>query len=603
MSGAVLLSDQSQTINTIPGGGATTLTYLFKSLRTGQVVASYLHFDTTDGSTGELKFTLGVGERGIPLSPDTLVLPQSVENLPQSVIDAAMLVLGEGWSIANAPNGTLPPNVIRTSKTVVTQKALALAEAGLRVGLGQPVSDAVRDLLNDFYGGVPLDPGFDQLLRSTNSGRGFERAVGAALAQPVSDAGGVLNYQQQMSQIYASGRDFVSFALANGSSAAPVDFTLTDGAGNNVGNIGSVSDLSGGVPGFAQAPLGNTDASPILALLTTPTSSPYTLRLIGNASGSMDVAVTIPHGDGTFIRGQVSGVQVTSGSKARVVMDFSQPDHLVLEQDTNNDGSFATQTPLSTTIISPQGPQFVSANVIGPETLPGASALGVQMALLFDRVVDGATAQQVANYQIPNNAVQQSRTQLSGRIVVANLQQPEGPYVPTTVTVHGIADLRGIIGSGGTVPLQSRIQDPGAVVSGKVLNADGAPVTNGVVVYSVVPPADCATEQDEQPVGVSGAPTGGDGRYQFRYIRQDQCGSSFQLSTQDPSTGGLRQLSNFVRFAGQQLIMDFVMFGRGSVAGVVSDLLGNPVPGANVTVLSQTDTQIGAQAVTDGAGN
>ena len=55
-----------------------------------------------------------MGERGIPLSPDTLVLPTSVANLPQSVIDAAMVVLGEGWSIANAPAGTLPAGVIRT---------------------------------------------------------------------------------------------------------------------------------------------------------------------------------------------------------------------------------------------------------------------------------------------------------------------------------------------------------------------------------------------------------------------------------------------------------------------------------------------------------
>jgi hypothetical protein len=130
-----------------------------------------------------------------------------VANLPQSVVDAAMLVLGEGWSIANAPAGGLPANVIRTSKSVVTQKALALAEAGLRVGLGQPVSDAVRDLLSDFYGGNPIDPGFDQLLRSTQAGQDFERAVGAALAQPVSDAGGPLNYQMALSKVYASGPD------------------------------------------------------------------------------------------------------------------------------------------------------------------------------------------------------------------------------------------------------------------------------------------------------------------------------------------------------------------------------------------------------------
>ena len=49
------------------------------SERTGQVVASYLDFATTNGTTGTLKFTVGIGERGVPLSPDTLVLPASVD--------------------------------------------------------------------------------------------------------------------------------------------------------------------------------------------------------------------------------------------------------------------------------------------------------------------------------------------------------------------------------------------------------------------------------------------------------------------------------------------------------------------------------------------
>ena len=146
------------------------------------------------------------------------------------------------------------------------------------------------------------------------------------------------------------------------------------------------------------------------------------------------------------------------------------------------------------------------------------------MALLFDRVVDGASAQLVSSYQIPSNVVQQAKAQLSGRIVVANLQQPEGSYVPTTVTVSNIADQRGVIGPGGTQKLQMKIEDPGAVVSGRVFNADGTPVTGALVTYSVVPPADCPTEQEQQPAGVSNVQVNGDGRYEIRYVRQDACG-------------------------------------------------------------------------------
>ena len=148
-------------------------------------MASYLRFDPEDGRRGRsasLQLAVGIGERGVPLSPDTLVLPAAVDALPATVVEAAMRVLGQAWSIANAPTGTLPRDVVRTNRTVVTQKALALAEAGLRVSLGQQTIDALRDVAFDFWGGQPLDPGFDQLLRTTEAGRELRRAIGVALA-------------------------------------------------------------------------------------------------------------------------------------------------------------------------------------------------------------------------------------------------------------------------------------------------------------------------------------------------------------------------------------------------------------------------------------
>src|SRR6185436_16790083 len=205
------------------------------------VVASYLHFDTSDGASGSVKFTLGVGERGIPLSPDTLVLPSSVDALPGPVIDAAMRVLGQAWSIANAPAGTLPRGVLRTSKTVVTEKALGLAEAGLRVNLGEPLSDSLRNLAFDFYGGSPMDAAFDQLLRQTDAGHSFAVAVGSELAAPIAAGGGVTAYEQALAEVAVSGPDFVSIAV--GGNATGADLALTDGAGHRTAGSHSVSQV------------------------------------------------------------------------------------------------------------------------------------------------------------------------------------------------------------------------------------------------------------------------------------------------------------------------------------------------------------------------
>src|SRR5258707_12355116 len=200
LSGVTLVTPPAPVIPALNAGDSRTLTFQFQSLTTGKVVASYLHFDTSDGTTGNLNFALGVYANGTPMSPDTLVLPSSVDNLPTDVVDAAMRVLGQAWSVATASN-TFPAGVISTSRTVVTQKALALAESGLRQSLGETLPNALRDLAPDFWGGSPVDAGFDQVLRTTPAGQNFAKVLGAHLAQPATQAGGASPYELQVAQV------------------------------------------------------------------------------------------------------------------------------------------------------------------------------------------------------------------------------------------------------------------------------------------------------------------------------------------------------------------------------------------------------------------
>ncbi|HET8775704.1 MAG TPA: carboxypeptidase regulatory-like domain-containing protein [Thermoanaerobaculia bacterium] len=580
LSGAHLVGDATQTIDTLRGRDSRTLEYTFVSERTGQVVATYLKFDTTNGTTGDLKFTLGVGERGIALSPDTLVLPSQVDSLPQSVIEAAMRVLGQAWSIANAPAGTLPSNVTGISKVVATQKALALAEAGLRVSLGQPVSAAVRDLLFDFHGGSPLDPGFDQLLRETDAGRGFAEAVGAALVQPMQNAGGPTHYERETAQLAASGPDFVTFAVSG-----PVDIAL-------LSSTLSTTYGDAKVPSAVLVPIGNTT----LGVIPTA-STPYTLAFTATGSGSADFSVTIPRGGGAATRAWVTGFNITSGAKYRITADPRRTP-LMLDIDTNSDGGYEMSQQLSSETLTPEGPRFLSATVIGPETIAGSQPFGQQLALLFDRVVDAASAAKKESYSLPSNSVHSAKRQLSGRLVFATLTQPEGPYMPSSATARNINDSRGVRGPEETVTLQSRLADIGAVVTGRIINADGSPVTSAIVTYVQNPILDCAPPLDEE-AGIAATPVANDGRFEFRYVRQDQCGVPFRILTRDPSTGAVRSVTSSVRVAGEQIVMDIALFGKGTVAGTVRDLQGLPVAGASVTALSDTDAQTSGSALTD----
>lgn len=604
LSGATLVSPPQPPIPTLNPSDSVTLTYQFQALTTGEVVADYLQFDTANGTTGTLNFTLGVYANGTPLSPDTIVLPSAVNNLPTDIVNAAMRVLGQAWSVANAPPGTLPAGVIPTTTAVVTQKALELSEAGLRQTLGEPQANALRDLAPDWWGGTPVDPGFNQVLQTTPAGQNFISVLGADLAPPMLLAGGPLPYELLLSQIEASGPNFLAFGVGNGTSAAPVSVTLTDSSGNSL----STTTPGGSIVGGVMLALSSNASTPLVGLVTQPTLPPYTMLLTPQSSGSVDLSIAIPNGAGAVNRAEATGVPVVQGQAMRVIADFTNPNNLVLQVDTNGNGTFATSIPLSTQVISPSGPNLTSATVIGPDTVSQAGPFGLNMVLLFDRIVDPVTSAVAGNYTIPNNSVQSASRQLSGRLVFGNLTQPEGPYVPTTVAVAGVEDQRGVVGPSGTVNLQSTLVDPGAVVSGSVLNANGSVSTTATVTYLNSPyTLQCGTGGGM--VGLASTPLSTSGLYQFRYVRQDNCGGPFAVATNDPTTGELRQVSSYVRGPGQQIVINLAMLGQGSVSGQVTDLSGNPVPNAQVVAVSASDIQggnnpqVGGQAYTDGNGN
>lgn len=605
--------DRVQHINTLMPGDAATIEYRLIPEVTGKAVATYLKFD---GATGRLRFTVGVDERNVPLSPDTLVLPSVTDRVPQDVVRAAMRLLGQAYSAANAPAGTLPPGIIRPGKDVVTQKALALAEAGLRITLGQETPDAMRDLAADFYLGLPkttatgdgsvlptarFDGGWDQVLRTTDAGWAFARALGVQL----DSSGGALAFERAVAQVQTSGPDFASFAV----DTAAVDIALKNAAGaTTVSSRTTTRPASTAVTGAGIIPLGTDPNAPVLGLITSLTGSPFTLSLTGRGNGATALSLTLPRGDGTFLRGSVSGIAVTSTWRGRVTLDLSQPDHLLLDQDADGDGTFETQTALATEQLQAQGARLISANVIGPEVIDGAAPWGQNAVLVFDRMVDAASAADKANYQIPLNGVIGAKAVMSQRVVLVSLDQPEGPWVPSTMAANGVHDGRGVARGGAPVTLGSLLRDPGAVVSGHVYFSDGTPYAGGAVIYLQNPNyKDCQTDSFTRPFPVSRVVLDNNGHYELRYVRRDNCGFPFTIETTDPATGAVMSTSRYVRSTNllptpERIIADIALFGHGNVTGVVRDLQGHPVAGANVAVASVTDGQVGGLTTTDANG-
>ena len=600
MSGAALTGSPTQVIDTLAPGDARTLAFGFISQRTGEVVASYLKFDGP-GATGNLQFTIAVGERGVRPSPDTLVLPSQVTVLPAPVVAAAMRVLGQAWSVANAPLGTLPAGVQRIGKQVVTDKALALAEAGLRQTLGQPPLTALRDLLVDFHGGTPLDVGFDQLLRETNAGHAFDQAVGAALAPAVGAAGSAGAFERAFAQVAVSGADFASFSVAT--AGGPLSVALVDAGGRRTAATVAPDPLARGqVRSAAIVPLGPTATAPLFGLVTAPSSAPYTIALEAAGPGVVDLSVTYPRGDGAFTHGTAVGVSFQAGSRARLALDPARAAPAV-EVDLAGDGTFESATPLTIEQVSPQPPQLLAAVVVGPETLPTAGPFGKHMAVLFDRTIDATPAAVVANYVVPRNTVLSARRQLSGRLVFATLAQPEGALVPTSLTVTGMRDLRGTWAGALFQPLSSRIPTPAAVVSGRVLGGDGAPVV-GADVYFFFDYSnwiECQFNPDTRRP-LHGTTTDDTGAYEFRYVPQGPCAGGWMVQAQDPVTRAVRSNTGRVSVDGERITANLQLLGRGTVAGTVRTSTGTPVPGASVIAVSLLDPQYSGRATSDGAG-
>ncbi len=557
----------SQRIETLQPGELATLAYNFKALRTGQVVASYLRFDGESAVDGSVHFTLGVAD-GVPLSPDTLVLPASVDALEPSIVRAAMRVLGQAWSIAKAPAGTLAPGIRRIRGSVVIEKALLLAEAGLRVQLGENHDSAVRGLLFDFYGGSPQDPGFDALLHTMAAGRAFADTLSLALEDAMADAEGATGYERETALLAASGPDFLTFAL----DSDQVELAGPEGA----------------------LVLSNDEG--LFGILTALTSSPYTFALASEEVISTRISVTLPRGDGTFLRGSVT-VDLAATDEAQLVVDLFRPEDLEVEIDTDGDGVFETTLPLATESIESEGPRLVSATLIGPEVYEGASAFGFHAAALFDRIVEPVTASEPARYLIPENTVKGAKRQLSGRVVFLTLDRPEGPYESTTLEALSIADLRGADRTA-RVDFTSLLANPGAVVTGRVFEAGGSPASGGAIAYANFrASADCTAGEE---LVFAEVPLEPDGSYELRYVRRDPCGAPFRILYRHP-TGDLSDVNGFVRAPGERIRLDLALFGRGAVTGRVFEN-GVPAPGAKVVVTSGTSTQSGGVAETDGDG-
>jgi hypothetical protein len=220
VSGATLIDTETKTLNqSIPRGSSGTVKWRLRANVTGQVTASYVKVG--DGIDAGLRLVTGVGDRNIPLSPDSLILPDPVRHLPPEVVESARQLLGQGWSVATAPPGALPPGVAPISKQTIITRAVELGFAGLRKDFNEPRDTTIQTLTRDWLGELTPDTGFADAMRNTPAGYYFFDTVGTKFYNSIENGQTPAGLHQLFTSQELSRSAFVS-ALVTQPSGTPI---------------------------------------------------------------------------------------------------------------------------------------------------------------------------------------------------------------------------------------------------------------------------------------------------------------------------------------------------------------------------------------------
>lgn len=554
ITGAQLTSSPSQTAETLGPGDSFTARFELIAQRTGDVDFSY--FDVAPGLSGRFELRTGIGERGIPLSGATIVLPRTVGALPASLVAAAQRVLGQSFSIATTPPGGLPSTVLALSSRTVQTRGIELAEAGQRVQFGEPLARAVRDLLFDWFGARTQDPGFDQLLRTTRAGAAFLAEVVAILG-PEAQTAGWLDFQQRAAETLVSRSSVILAATGLGQGTAPVTMTLSDASGRR---IEQTSDgLQGTLPyGYTIGLLQNASGRADAAALTVVDSTTYVVEVRGTSAGHFDLGVVLPPGASGLTQLRFTGVPIQAGGVARLIIDLLNGTG-GLSLDETGDGIFERIVAPSMAAIVDAPPSVVAAKQVAELTTGHAddpAVHGLVIGVLFSEPVQTPSAEDEANYAVDNNEVRAARLQPSGRLVYLLLQKGIGHYIPRTITIGGIADLANQQMASDTQTIVT-VLDQGGQLLGQVRTADGLPVANALVTLKV--PFEAYWISAEQ------LRTRDDGTYDIDFVGL----GPLLVEAFDEPTNEVASRTASLRSAGDRLLLNLVFIGKGTVRGRV----------------------------------
>ena len=613
ISGAELLSDETVQIETIGRASSETVTFRLLSQTTGNVVATAFN---SEGIPGKFDLRTAVGALDIPLSPNSLVLPQTANALPKEIRDAGVGFLGQAFALATAP--VTPQGLLPLTRQIVYDRATELAAAGQRLGMEESLPSVARDLALDFIGNnftrleERFEPdeivlrelaeqdfrAFDELLRQSDRGHGFLDLLGDVLAEDVLSLG-VLSFQETFALSTASRPAYISAITGSGAGPAPVVLSLTDPQSKRLGLRTAGEAVERAIPYGAFFSL--IDADPEfshMAVVAVPEPGRHTVAVSGTGAGGFDLGLVVPEG-GALRRLTYEGVGIQAGGKARVVFTIGEVNGYLLEVDETGDGIFERQLiPDVNQIVSDPGPTLVSANQILTRR-QDLSRYGQLVGVLFSEEISEASSQSglgpsgITHYAIEENQVVAASLQPGGRVVLLALRDGIGPFISRNLTTTDIEDRlqNPMEPPSGTVPIVPLSDLEGGTVSGRVRRGDGTEVPRArvrLIQKDLVEGSAGALSTDPggvKDVTITVKDADASGHYAFDFIRA--LPSTFEAV--DLETGEKGEARTQIRFNGQHLDLDIILLGAATLVGRALGPDGvTPLGGTVVRVQSLT---------------
>ncbi len=483
LSGGVLESPEVVSLGDVAPGQTATAAFRVRAQRTGFIRFSNL---TTGESSvqGRFNLSMGVDERGVELSPDSLAMPDFVDRLPADLVDAANRVLGQALSAATAP--ILPAGVKAVSRSTLTRRLLELAEAGQRLQLGDATNRVLADLLLDWQGGrigsvfgqtalvrstvgvggttvVPADPGFDQILRSTDAGREFRQVLWERMEsadplnafQRLADRSGDFAGRSEAWWIAASGNpDVVAEAETTDGSATPTTSAIADTAGYSGGRGSWIAGR-------------------------TETHRLFRFRVLKDVAGA-DFSVLHLGTNGVGTRWQWTSVSATAGSC--LTFDPADPGGRLLA-DVQCDGLPDSELPPTILPVQELAPLILAvkqdtdvslARPLQRCTAGPANNYGNVIGVLFSKPMLQTNVNVPSAFRLDNGIAGAGvQVQPGGRVALVSLNEGISAIRERQLTLTGIRDLRGTAVPSTPQTIHTTFGD-GIALNGRVLRADGS---------------------------------------------------------------------------------------------------------------------------------